>query len=219
MIHIFDVDDTVIKKTSMWYFLLEAFQNRLVRFSQIRRLPVDWVKYKLGFPDMDFIENTVKKIAGIDREMFEKTADDCFEKRIKAKIYKDAARLIREAQGRGEKVIFATSSIDIVIRPLEKFFNIEGSLATELEYSGGKTTGRLAGVSFFGAKKKDAALEWLGRNNINAADVSFYSDSYTDIPLLQACGRPVAVNPDHILYREAKKREWEILRFSEVLGA
>jgi HAD superfamily hydrolase (TIGR01490 family) len=218
MIHIFDVDDTIIKRTSMWYFLLEAFKDRLVRFSQIRRLPVDWVKYKLGVPDMDFIENTVKKIAGIDKEKFEKTAEACFQKRIKKQIYKEAAALIREAQGRGEKVIMATSSIDIVIRPLERFFNIEGSLATELEFADGKTTGSIAGVSFFGAKKKDAALEWLGRNKIDAKDVSFYSDSYTDIPLLEACGRPVAVNPDHILRREAKKRNWEILKFKEISG-
>jgi phosphoserine phosphatase len=49
-------------------------------------------------------------------------------------------------------------------------------------------------------------------------DISFYSDSYTDLPLLEFSGSPVAVNPDRFLTYEAKKRGWKILRFRETLG-
>jgi phosphoserine phosphatase len=55
-------------------------------------------------------------------------------------------------------------------------------------------------------------------NAVNAQNVSFYSDSYTDLPLLEYCGNPVAVNPDSILARKAKKRGWKILHFNDVLG-
>jgi HAD superfamily hydrolase (TIGR01490 family) len=218
MIHIFDIDDTIIKKTSMWYFLLEAFKERLVKFSQVRRLPFDWLKYKLGSPDMDFIEKTVNKLDGIDKTALERAAAACFEKRMKKVIYSEAARLIREAHEKKERVIFATSSIDVVIQPLERFFGIEKALATELEFKDGETTGRVVGNSYFGKKKKDAALAWLEKNGLNVNEASFYSDSYTDIPLLEVCAVPVAVNPDRILRREAKKRGWRILRFRHCLG-
>jgi len=200
------------------YFLREALRKGIISYSQVRRLPVEWLKYKLGRPNMNFIEDAVKYIAGIEEKALEETAEACFNRYIKQNIYRAASKLIKEAQERAERVIFATSSILTIVRPLERFLGIEKALATTLEFCGGKTTGKIAGNSFFGLKKKTAVEAWLNENNISLNDVSFYSDSYTDLPLLEICGRPVAVNPDMTLARNAKKRGWEILRFREVLG-
>jgi len=216
VVYIFDVDDTIIKKSSAWHFLLEALNDGLIRYSQISGLPVEWLKYKLGRPDIDFIEKAVIPLSGIEKSALKRISESCFERRIKPNIYTGAARLVREAMEKGT-VIFATSSLHVLIRPLERFFGIEGSLAGELEFRDGKTTGRLIGDSFFGLKKKAAVERWLERNGLRPDEVCFYSDSYTDIPLLEFCGRPVAVNPDRILAKEAKKRGWETIRFNEVL--
>ncbi|GBU29107.1 phosphoserine phosphatase [Treponema sp. R8-4-B8] len=217
-VHIFDVDHTIVRKTSTEYFVQMALKEKVIRYSQVSHLLIDWVKYKLASPNNDFIENTVKKLAGLEKDVLESIADSCFKKRIKPNIYTGAKSIIEEALKNGEKVIFATSSFDFIIKPLEQFFGIEGSLACQLEYSQGKTTGNLVGYSSFGPKKKTAAVEWMSRNAINPQDVSFYSDSYTDLPLMEYCGNPVAVNPDGILARKAKKRGWRILRFTDVLG-
>jgi len=217
-VHIFDVDHTVVRKTSAEYFVQMALKEKIIRFSQISHLLIDWIKYKLASPDNDFIENTVKRLAGIEKTALERVAAECFEKRIKKNIYIGAKNIIEDLIKSGEKVIFATSSFDFIISPLEKYFGIEGSLASQLEYSQGKMTGKLAGYSFFGPKKKTAAIAWMETNAVNPQNVSFYSDSYTDIPLLEHCGNPVAVNPDGILARKAKKRGWKILRFKEVLN-
>jgi len=213
MVHIFDVDHTVIDKSSAWHFLREAMADGLIRPWQIRRLPFEWVKYKLGRPDMDFIEKAVIFLAGIEEKTLERVADAAFEKRVKQDIYPGARRLITELIEKGEKVIFATTSFHILIRPLERFFGIEGSLACELEFAGGKATGRLVGASLLGPKKKAAVREWLERNGLHPEEVCFYSDSYINIPMLEFCGRPVAVNPDRVLARKAKKHGWEIIHF------
>jgi len=217
-VHIFDVDHTVVRKTSTEYFVQMALKEKVLRYSQISHLLIDWVKYKLAFPNNDFIENTIKKMEGIEKDALERVSDSCFKKRIKPNIYTGAKSIIEEALKNGEKVIFATSSFDFIIRPLELFFGIEGSIACRLEYSQGKTTGNLVGYSSFGPKKKTAAAAWMESNAIKPKDVSFYTDSYTDIPLLEYCGDPVAVNPDGILARKARKHGWKILRFKEVLG-
>jgi len=217
-VHIFDVDHTIVRKTSTEYFVQMALKEKVLRHSQINHLLIDWIKYKLAFPDNDFIENTVKKMAGIEKYALERVADSCFKKRIKPNIYMGAKSIIEEALKNEEKVIFATSSFDFIIKPLEQFFGIQGSIACRLEYSQGKTTGKLIGYSSFGPKKKTAAIEWMESNSINPQDVSFYSDSYTDLPLLEYCGTPVAVNPDGILARKAKKCGWRILRFKDVIG-
>jgi HAD superfamily hydrolase (TIGR01490 family) len=214
MIHIFDVDQTVIKRTSAQYFLQEALKDKYINIWQLRRLPFDLIKYKLAIPDFDFIENSAKKFAGIDEKNFETVSNNCFERRIKKNIFPGAAKLIKEALERGEKVIFATSSFNFIIAPLEKYFGIKGSIASKLEFKDGKTTGNLCGESFFGNKKKIAAVQWLEQNKINPKDACFYSDSYTDIPLLEYCGIAIAVNPDRILAKEAKKRGWKILKFT-----
>ncbi|MCL2720096.1 MAG: HAD-IB family hydrolase [Treponema sp.] len=218
-VHIFDVDLTVVRKTSAQYFIFLALKEKVIKFSHVSRLPFDWIKYKLAKPDMNFIENTVKKLTNINKEDLERVSQICFEKKIKPNVYKGAAQIITEAKKKGETVIFATSSFDFIIKPLEIFFNIEGSIASELEYINGKTSGNLVGYSFFGEKKKIAAQQWMEKNNINPKDVSFYSDSYTDIPLLEYCGYPVAVNPDRILQKRAKQYNWKILKFKKTLGS
>jgi len=217
-VHIFDVDHTVVRKTSTEYFTQIALKEKVLRYSQINHLLIDWIKYKLAFPNNDFIENTIKKMAGVEKDALERVSDTCFKERIKPNIYTGAKSIIEEALKNGERVIFATSSFDFIIKPLEQFFGIEGSIACRLEYSQGKTTGKLIGYSSFGPKKKTAAIEWMENNAIKAQDVSFYSDSYTDLPLLEYCGTPIAVNPDGILARKARKRGWKILRFEDVLG-
>ena len=218
MVHIFDVDHTVINRSGAWHFLREALGDGVIRFSQVRRLPLDWIKYKLRSPDMDFIESTVKKLAGIRKTELQRISDLAFERRVKGDIFIGAEKLIREIQQREEKIIFATSSLDIIIKPLEHYFGIESSLASVLEFSEGITTGNLVGLSLFGGKKKTAVESWIVQNGLDPkTDVSFYSDSYTDLPLLEYCGHPYAVNPDITLTKEAQKRGWEIIQFKEVL--
>ena len=217
MVHIFDVDNTVIKKTSTGYFLGEAIKLGIIQIRQIKRLPFELIKYKLGRPDMDFIEQAVKHFAGIEKEKLEYTAERCFEHRMKPAIFTGAADLIRNLISFGERVTFATSSFHTIINPLQRYFGIEESIASSLEFFNGKTTGRLIGKSFFGAKKKDAVKTWLEQNKLKSSDTCCYSDSYTDLPLLEFCGCQKVVNPDRFLEKEAKKHGWEILRFKATL--
>jgi HAD superfamily hydrolase (TIGR01490 family) len=218
MIHIFDVDYTLVRRSTSWYFLLEALGQKVIRFRQIRRLPFEWLRYKAGFPSQYFIEETVKHLGGISRDVLEKLAEDCFTRRLKPNVYSEGRWLIKDLRRRGETVMLATSSFDTLLRPLERFLGITESIASRLEFTGGKTSGRLAGSSLFGAHKKTAVQRRLGEQGIPPEAVYFYSDSYTDIPLLEWCGHPVAVNPDRLLAREAKNRGWNILRFRKTEG-
>ncbi|MDR1238510.1 MAG: HAD-IB family hydrolase [Treponema sp.] len=217
MIHIFDVDYTLTRKSSSWYFLLEALETGLIHFSQVWGLSFEWLRYKAGIPNQDFIEEAVRHLAGIDRGALEDLAETCFTRRLRPNLYAEGLRLIKEIRGRGEEVLLASSSIRTLLRPLERFLGLGESVASVLEFAGGKTTGRLTGPSPFGPHKKAAVAARLEQRKIPPEEVRFYSDSYTDLPLLEWCGHPAAVNPDRVLIREAKRRGWEILRFRETL--
>jgi HAD superfamily hydrolase (TIGR01490 family) len=218
IVHLFDIDHTLVSKTTAKYFLLMAVKQKIIRFSQVSHLFIDWIKYKLAIPDNDFIEKIVKNMIGIDKKTLEQMAEICFQKNIKPNIYTDAYDFIQSTIQKGEILIFATSTFDFIIKPIEDFFGIKDSIATKMEYIDNKTTGKLNGYSFFGPKKKTASLAWMEKNGINPKDVSFYSDSYTDIPLLECCGNPVVVNPDMILKKRAIKSGWKIIYYKKTLG-
>ena len=59
---------------------------------------------------------------------------------------------------------------------------------------------------------EDGKIYWLHqlveRQNIDLAKSYFYTDSITDLPLLDLVGHPVVTNPDPRLYREAVRRRW-----------
>ena len=212
-IHIFDVDYTVIEKTSSHYFIQEALAEGVIKAWQLRSLAFEWFCYKIGKANQNFIENAVKYLSGIDQKTIDDIAEAAFTKRMQANIYTEARRIIERLHENGEAVYFATSSLRPLIRPLERFLNVRESFATGLEFSEGKTTGRIIGEAPFGFHKKSIVEAWLSAHNIMPEQVSFYSDSYTDLPLLKLCGEPVAVNPDRRLAKEAARRAWRILNF------
>jgi HAD superfamily hydrolase (TIGR01490 family) len=218
MVHIFDVDYTLVRKSTSWYFLLEALKEGVIRFRQLAGLPFELLRYKAGIPNQDFIDEAVKHLAGIDRGTLEDLAESCFTRRMRPNIYVEGLRLMDGIKSRGEDIVLASSSIYTLLRPLERFLGVRETIASVLEFAEGKTTGRLTGPSPFGKNKRTAVAAWLGERNIPPAEVRFYSDSYTDLPLLEWCGGPAAVNPDRFLRREAKIRGWEVLRFRKVCG-
>jgi HAD superfamily hydrolase (TIGR01490 family) len=217
-VHLFDVDYTLIKKSTSWYFFLEALKQGKVSLGQFRQLPVEWVRYKLGRANEDFIAQAVTHLAGIDKQVMENLVSAYFIRRLRPNIYAEGARLIRSLQEKGEPVHLATSSFDILIRPLEDYFSLTGSIDSVLEFIDGKTSGRIQGMIPFGKNKKTAVAAWLNGRSLSPEDVYFYSDSYTDLPVLEFCGHPVAVNPDRFLEQEAKQRGWPVLRFRETVG-
>jgi phosphoserine phosphatase len=128
-------------------------------------------------------------------------------------LYAGALDLIQDLKKSGHRIILATSSFKTIIQPLQIFLGAEESITSHLEFIDGKTSGRLDGKAVFAKNKLEEVGAWLCGQNIDPKYVCFYSDSYTDIPLLEYCGRPVAVNPDRILRKKAYRQGWEIMRF------
>jgi HAD superfamily hydrolase (TIGR01490 family) len=216
-IHIFDVDYTLVRKSTSYYFLLQGLSEGIFSMRQLIRLPYEWLKYELGFVDPNFIKNSIRFLIGTEKTCLESLVERAFELRIKKNIFVDGAQKIKEIKARGEDVFFATSAFYSLIRPLEEFLGVKETIASHLEFADGKIAG-ISGAAAFGHGKKDAVTAWLVQKGISPQDVCFYSDSYSDIPLMELCGRVVAVNPDRFLRKAAKKHGWEVVRFKQTLG-
>ncbi len=113
----------------------------------------------------------------------------------------------------GRRVYIVSSSPEEVVRPLARHFGVSGVIATRAEVDEeDRYTGRLAFYAY-GPQKAEALADLAERAGIDLSRSYAYSDSVTDLPMLEAVGNPVAVNPDKELRREAEERGWQIRDF------
>jgi len=210
----FDVDHTLTRRPSGSRFVLLAMRRGVLPRHLL--LIIGWYSllYRLGTMKLRTKEAGLPALRGLRREALESIARESFERWLKGDIYPGAIALVRKLQSEGRRVMLATSSIDFIVAPLALYLGIEGVLATTLEFQQGACTGRLVGSPMFRGEKKNVVLAWLAANGVAPEDCSFYSDSAYDLPLLEAVGHPVAVNPDGRLRRVARARGWQIIMLS-----
>lgn len=133
---------------------------------------------------------------------------------MKQRIYPEALNTIRTAQHEGRTVLLATSSIDVIVKPLADFLHVD-FLATRMEFRDEKSTGYFIQPPVFAEDKKNHVAAYLSKHKRTFVECIFYSDSINDLPLLEVVGHPVAVNPDIRLRRIAEKRGWAIRYFKK----
>jgi HAD superfamily hydrolase (TIGR01490 family) len=180
----------------------------------LAEIPRLYLEYRRGRLDPAALAAGSPRIAGKDRRVLERAAAEAFELYIERDLRPGALALASSLKGEGERLVLATSSLDIIVEPIARLIGAEGLLASRLEYdSRGRTTGRLSGAPVFGAEKLKRARELALTSSWTLSDCSFFTDSVHDLPLLLEVGRPVAVHPDRGLRREAQSRGWEILEF------
>ncbi len=213
----FDLDKTVIAKAAMLAFgpsLQRA--GMLNRWLVVRALWGQIVFRYLGADEgrMRKMRDAALRIAtGWDQHRISALVDEALTEIIDPLVYEEALELIESHRSAGRRVYLVSASPEEIVLPLARHLGVDDAIATRAEIdSQGRYTG---GVEFYSAgdNKVIAIREQAERYGLDL-DASFaYSDSITDLPMLEAVGHPVAVNPDRALLREALARGWEIRTF------
>ena len=118
--------------------------------------------------------------------------------------------LLNEAKS-ADKVLIASGSHDFLVKGFAEYFDIESSIGTPVEIKNDIFTGSLSGEPTFSDGKVKAVKNWCFTNDLKIEDSIFYSDSINDLPMLEACGEPIVVNPDDNLRKIAIDRSYKIL--------
>jgi HAD superfamily hydrolase (TIGR01490 family) len=213
-IHFFDVDHTITSGSTGRRFAEAAARRGILKLRHLAIIPVNYLLYRLGGGGTSIFEGEFPILRGIERRELEEIAEEVFARRIRSTIRPELIRLIESLKAEGDIIVLATSSLDFIVEPLARTLGADKLIASGLEFENDRCTGRLE-RTMFGAKKRDEAKAFALERGVELADCSFYSDSIHDLPLLLEVGRPVAVDPDRRLAREAKKRGWRILRTSK----
>ena len=196
----FDLDRTVIAKDAM-----AAFGGPMRRGGLIRRRSL----VELGFAQVIYLilgsteqrlerirQVALKMTRGWSRADVDAIVAGALESVVEPIIYDEAMDLIDEHHQAGRRVVIVSASPSELVRPLGLHLGVDDVIASEAAIDdNGRYTGELA---FFctGREKADAVRLFAQREQIDLDRSFAYSDAFTDVPLLELVGHPVAVNPD-----------------------
>lgn len=213
----FDLDKTVIARSSGLAFGRDLYREGFINKRVLMRGIAAQFVYLMVGADENKMEQMREKVLamtkGWDRNKVVEIIEEVMGDVITPIIFSEAMDLIREHQEQGRKVYIVSSSPEEVVVPIGKLLEVDGVIASRGKVDDeGRYVGELE-FYCYGPHKADAIQALAEREGIDLTGSYAYSDSATDIPMLEVVGRPHAVNPDRSLRKEAETRDWPVLKF------
>ena len=215
----FDLDKTVIAKSSALTFSKPFYRGGLINRRAVLRSAYAQFVYLAGGADADQMERMRKYLSelcvGWDITQVREIIAETLHELIDPLIYDEAADLIEEHHLAGRDVIIVSTSGTEIVTPIGELLGADRVIATRMAVDDdGLYTGEIEFYAY-AENKAQAMRAFAEAENIDLARSYAYSDSGTDVPMLEAVGHPHAVNPDRTLRKEAAARGWPVLVFSK----
>jgi putative phosphoserine phosphatase/1-acylglycerol-3-phosphate O-acyltransferase len=210
----FDMDKTILSENSATLYMRYRYERGEIGKRDLMRGLGAYLKYKIGILDIrSWTLDMMTQFNGQSEEQLEREAIAWVEDAVVETIYPEAERLVDEHLAESHVVAIVSGATAFVVRPIAVQLGIEHILYTRLEVENGLFTGRVVEPICFEEGKIYWLQQFIEEQGIDLAKSYFYSDSITDLPLLDLVGHPVATNPDPLLYRTAVKRRWPVRFF------
>jgi HAD superfamily hydrolase (TIGR01490 family) len=214
----FDLDKTIIAKSSTLAFSRSFYQGGLINRRAVLRSAYAQFVYLVGGADHDQMERMRAYLSsmatGWDVEQVKVIVAETLHQLIDPLIYDEAATLIEEHHLAGRDVVIVSTSGAEVVEPIGQMLGADHVIATRMVVEDGKYSGEIDYYAY-GETKAEAVRELAKTEGYDLARCYAYSDSATDLPMLEEVGHPYAVNPDRALRREAAARNWPVLVFTK----
>ena len=138
---------------------------------------------------------------------------DAMETVLRPLVYEEPLRLVERHRARGERVYIVSATLQEIVQHIADDLGFDGAIGSTCEIVDGVYTGRTLRAAH-GVGKADALRALAAAEGFDLAESTAYSDSYSDVPFLEAVGHPVAANPDKKLRRIAGERGWPVVDFA-----
>jgi HAD superfamily hydrolase (TIGR01490 family) len=216
----FDLDKTIIAKSSVLAFGRPFYQGGLLNRRAVLRSAYAQFMFALAGADHDQIERMraylTSMCAGWDVSQVREIVNETLHEIIDPIVYDEAVELIAEHHAAGRDVVIVSSSGEEVVAPIGAMLGADEVVATQMVVADGHYTGEI-GRYAYGAEKASAIRALAEARGYDLAHCYAYSDSSTDVPMLEAVGHPFAVNADRALRKVATERGWPQLTFSNAV--
>lgn len=211
VVALFDMDRTLIDTHTAKLYV--QFQRDLGEIGAFEAMRTSYwlLQYTIGVIDAKQVAlHVLQGYRGKTDVWLRDRCQRWFQSHVRERISSIGRARVREHLRAGHAVAIATSAVHQVAEPLARELSIPHVVCSELEVRDGELTGSFNWPLCYGQGKRDRAETLLRSLGARLEQTAFYTDSITDLPLLEAVGHPIVVNPDARLRRAAKRRGWLI---------
>lgn len=213
----FDLDKTILATSSALAFTKPFYKGGLISRSDVIRSAYAQFVFLASGADHDQMEAMRQYmsnlVAGWDVAKVREIVAETLDKIIDPVIFEEAVSLIDAHQSAGRDVIIISSSGTEVVEPIGERLGVDLAVGTQMQIEDGRYTGEILFYAY-GEGKAQAMRDLATERGYNLAKSYAYTDSITDLPMLEIVGHPTAVNPDEELRRIADERGWTIQDFA-----
>ena len=214
---IFDVDGTLIDSNVVSHYAwlkmreLPAALRPLWAATFAARVPYYWALDKIS--RAHFNRAFYKNYRGWKPARARKLGEDSFSGYVLKRLYPEAIATLRAHKAAGHRVVLLSGALDFILEPFEDL--ADDVLTARLEEENGVYTGELSGAPVAGEARARMLASFARRRKLDLSHSYAYADSISDLPMLEAVGNPVVVNPDRRLQKAAKQRGWQVKNWSK----
>jgi HAD superfamily hydrolase (TIGR01490 family) len=216
----FDFDETLIVGNSGRLWIRREVKAGHISRVQFLRAAAWMLSYKLGWASMDdALRTAIGSLRGQSERALRERTRAFYETEVRM-LYRTGARpALQRHRARGDAIVLLTASSLYLSELVAEELGFDDVLCNRFEIDdAGAHTGRPVGSLCFGAGKLGYADAYAQQRGVSLADCWFYTDSYSDLPVLERIGHPVVVNPDPRLRREAERRGWPVEWWGDAAG-
>lgn len=212
----FDLDKTVIAKSSTLAFSKPFFNQGLLNRRAVLKSSYAQFLFLMSGADHDQMDRMRSYVtamsAGWDVEQVRAIVTETLHDIVDPLVFAEAAELIADHRLCGRDVVIVSASGEEIVAPIARALGATHAMGTRMVIEDGKYTGEVA-FYCYGEAKGAAIRELAALEGYSLEHCYAYSDSITDLPMLQSVGHPAVVNPDRALRKEAAAQGWPVLTF------
>jgi len=207
----FDLDHTILESSSGHILGPAAIRHGFIKRRKLIPGAIYALGHKLGLIEGDLIlprmvtwlkDHPVQPVFDFVQQMFNDV--------LKGAIRKAAIDEIEFHRKNNAQLVLLSASMNFICQPIMEFLGLDDLICTRLNIENNRFSGTTKGGLCFGEEKLHRTLSFLNNHHASLDTAYFYTDSYTDLPMLEAVGHPVAVTPDRKLLAMARARGWKI---------
>ena len=212
----FDLDKTVIAKSSALAFGRPFYRDGLITRRDMVKSAYAQLMFRLGGADEQQMARIRDHVADLCKgwrvDQVSQIVNETLHELISPYVYAEAAALIDEHRAEGRDIVVVSTSGEEMVRPIVEQLGVRDVIATRMVVEDGRYTGE---VDYYaaGPTKAEAVRELAKDRGYDLGSSYAYSDSISDVPLLETVGHANVVNPDRSLRRVAAERGWPVLEF------
>jgi HAD superfamily hydrolase (TIGR01490 family) len=216
----FDLDKTLMAGSSGMPFARVAMRHGIVSRRQVVSWGVEHMRYRLrGTTDertTEVLRQARDLISGVRSRDIERMSPEVMAS-VLPRVYPQMLEEVHSHQDAGRATFIVSAAGNGVVEQLAHVLGMDGGIGTRYEIDAdGAFTGRFDGPFVYGPGKVEAMGAFAAEHGISLEESYAYSDSLSDLPMLEAVGHPVVVNPDPALAAIAKREGWQLMRFERL---